>query len=633
MAITSQQVQNLRAQIQNLGGNLLLPDESITGLVTRLQTSLTLITNCLVELAAASGGSGSTGPEGPTGPQGPTGPAGGGSGTTGPTGPTGPAGATGDPGPTGAQGETGPAGATGSQGETGPTGSAGATGPTGGVAAGLWEAGAGTNSFFVEFGGTEDADRNDAIVIGLNANAGTTTGGVSGQVVIGNGAQGNNNGEHVVIGFGASVTGINQASTVVGDSATTIGTASVAVGANSSGTSTGVVIGNTCTSTGPNSVVIGHNASDASTNTFGLNVIIGQGASVGASSSSNVLIGRGLTLSTFQQSNVIIGTSITTTGAQGANVAVGPAHTLGSTGGNAIAIGSTCVVALRCIAIGTGANATAGGGAGTSLAAGIAIGGWNAGTDANNQIVIGGDNSGTTASFYTQLCLGANHSLASATTVRTFDITMPKQTAATADLAGWSLDISAGEGTGAGNPGEIALRTARALGTGTTQQTVADTLTARRTGAVTLHGGSSTPTSFQAGDLFYNTSEAVLRLYDAVSFHEIGGMRVTGTVASPVAASSTVGVASIILYDGTVGALAITAPATGATGAQEGDRFGVKRIGTGAGATTVNGNSNNIESPSALGTYGASGSIADSDGICIIWEFDGNDSWFVVSIA
>lgn len=81
----------------------------------------------LTGATGSQGPVGAQGPAGATGPQGIAGPTGG----TGPQGPTGPTGGIGTTGPIGPQGSAGPTGATGPQGPTGPTGGIGATGPIG----------------------------------------------------------------------------------------------------------------------------------------------------------------------------------------------------------------------------------------------------------------------------------------------------------------------------------------------------------------------------------------------------------------------------------------------------------------------------------------------------------------------
>lgn len=439
-----------------------MPDESITGVVQRIQSTLSLILSCIIELNSAIG-SGATGPQGvtgPTGPEGSTGPAGGG--TTGPTGPTGSPGATGQS-------------ATGSAGPTGPTG------PTGGVAAGLWEAGLAADAFFVDFGGTESASSANSLVIGLNSGAGTAG---NPQIVIGNNITTNNNGEHVLIGDGISLTGTAQGNVFIGDGITGIGGgAAVYIGANCSmpTAADGTVSIGALSDVGAGSnVAVGYNI----TNRSGNNVLIGFSVSTLSTTStngSNVLIGSGIALPTgagFATDNVFVGRSYTMTGSPAGCVVLGTTHNIGASALHTRVIGYNNVVNGQ-YDIGIGTNLDISGFTGCIAIAGDANrAGAGSSVDANNQIVLGaGANGASNGQFYTSLVLGAVATITNAATVtkRTFTIRLPKMGAGT-DTDGWDLNIASGVGTGAGIPGIISLQVGRPLTTGTTTQTATDTL-------------------------------------------------------------------------------------------------------------------------------------------------------------
>lgn len=272
MATSALQIQQLRQQIQNLGGNLLLPDESVTAVIQNIQTALTLVTNCLVELSNAGIGS--------TGPTGPTGPGGSGAGSTGPQGPTGPTGPSGQTvtGPTGPTGQsvTGPTGPQGATGATGPTGLivTGPTGPTGGMGVGSFVEDGGTDSWKVDFGGTEaiGAGSAETLLIGLNSSYGNATG-INNSVAIGNditGASGQGT-DNVLIGYGTTGNVLASDYVLIGANATVTGGEAIVIGSDATATAQSIALGFSADAAN-NGMALGINAQATVVDTIALGV-------------------------------------------------------------------------------------------------------------------------------------------------------------------------------------------------------------------------------------------------------------------------------------------------------------------------------------------------------------------------
>ena len=286
MAVISQQLQQLMQQIQDLGGNLLFPDGSLTALVDRLQTAFDLTLVLLVELVAQgniTGPQGPTGPAngftGPSGPTGETGPSG-----TGPIGPTGPEGPTGTPGTTGGTGPSGtgpigPTGPGGPTGTTGETGTIGPTGPTGSVTATGTFISAASASWYADLGGSETfgGTPDTSLLIGVGTTTGTST---DDSILIGaENTFGNNLVANVLIGNNLVNMGTTntQSNVIIGHAA----------GMSAGGLDTAVIIGGAA-SGGRDCVCLGHGSSCAGIVAIGFNASAGgvNGLAIGTSASA-----------------------------------------------------------------------------------------------------------------------------------------------------------------------------------------------------------------------------------------------------------------------------------------------------------------------------------------------------------
>lgn len=235
--------------------------------------------------------------------------------------------------------------------------------------------------------------------------------------------------------------------------------------AGSNNTCVGYQAGTNLAAGGNDNVIIGHQSGPSIT-TGDQSVIIGSSAD---GSFDSVVIGYN---ATGFDTCVVIGPAATVTGGGSVDglVLIGPSAA--TTNQRTVTIGSGASTSVdESIAIGQGASVTAGW---------LAIG-RNAICDENNAAVIG-SNSTPISSLYFNDRLSINPD----------NIALTGASGSGTDIAGATVILAAGRGTGAGAGGSLKFRTAPAGSTGTTLGTLADRVTIDSTGLVTINSGQIT---------------------------------------------------------------------------------------------------------------------------------------------
>jgi len=246
--------------------------------------------------------------------------------------------------------------------------------------------------------------------------------------------------------FGSGSTAAGLSSLAVGRNATASATYSTALGVGAQGTGSwyGTAVGYNATASGPNGTAIG----GAATASGSYSSSLGQGAA----STQNYGIAIGMMAQSTGGSSIAIGGGFTT------------ASSANASGGNAVAIGANAK-ATATNAIALGADSVAG--------------------TANTMVVGGSTKAITTATFGN----GASDGTPSG-----FKLTTTSGSGT--DITGGSLTLAAGNGTGTGGSGSIIFQTAPAGTTGSTANTLANTMVITSAGNVGI--GTTAPSSLFA---------------------------------------------------------------------------------------------------------------------------------------
>ncbi len=308
----------------------------------------------------------------------------------------------------------------------------------------------------------------DQIAIGQGASGGNSGNNVY-AIVIGNAASINNSSQNsIAIGANATINA-NQNSIVLGKYATSTAANQMVIGGNNGGTSYGIsslYLGSGVTDSIPVSTTI--NATGGSgTNIAGASLTLAGGKGTGTGVGGNIVFQYAPAGSTGAALNTL-STACTISGTNGSLSCLGSGTNSERFGAGATATGTNCVAVGQAATAGSGADCVALGYAANTggFSNSIAIG-RSAAATAANQLVIGSSSAGVFSAFFGNGVTAASPQ----------GFTLNSTGGSGTDIAGASLTLAGGRGTGTGVGGNIVFQYAPAGSTGAALNTLSTACT------------------------------------------------------------------------------------------------------------------------------------------------------------